>query len=62
MDQLEVNQKREELQKRQQEINGLYKKEGLTDRVLDLQLELNSERHRLNISDERNRIYKNFVQ
>lgn len=53
---------REELQKRQQEINKLYESEGLTDNVLDLQVELNSERHRLNISDEKHRIYKNFVQ
>lgn len=54
--------KRAELQDKQKIINKKYKKEGLTDEVLDLQVELNTERHRLNISDETKRIYDRFVQ
>ena len=54
--------KRKELQDKQQVINKKYKKEGLTDEVLEMQVELNTERHKLDISDETKRIYKNFVQ
>ena len=51
-----------ELETMQELCNELYEKEGLTDEVLDLQLQINKLRHEHNISDEKNRIYKNFVQ
>lgn len=54
--------KRAELQDKQKIINEKYEKEGLTDEVLDLQVELNTKRHKLNISDETKRIYDRFVQ
>ena len=47
---------------RQRTINKKYEKEGLTDEVLDMQLELNKDRHENNISDPTKRIYKNYVQ
>ena len=39
------------LNKKQKEINKLYEKEGLTDRVLEMQVELNKERNEYNIPD-----------
>ena len=36
---------------RQRTINKKYKQDGLTDEVLDMQLELNKDRHENNISD-----------
>lgn len=33
-------------------INKMYEKEGLTDKVLDAQILLNSQRNKLNIPDE----------
>lgn len=52
----------EYLAKKQKEIDELYKKEGLTDEVLDKQIEINKLRHEHNISDKSNRLYKNYVQ
>lgn len=43
-------------------LNRLYKKEGLTDRVLDSQIKINKLRYKSNISDKKNAIYENFVQ
>ena len=40
----------------------LYEENGLTDEVLDLQLQINKLRHEHNISDEKKRVYKQFVQ
>lgn len=36
----------------QKYINRMYEKEGLTDKVLDAQILLNSQRNKLNIPDE----------
>lgn len=52
----------EELNKKQEEINKQYEKEGLTNEVLDKQVALNQLRNELNISDSTKRIYENFVQ
>ena len=43
-------------------LNRLYKKEGLTDRVLDSQIKINKLRYKSNISDKKIAIYENFVQ
>lgn len=51
-----------ELETMQEVCNELYEQEGLTDDVLDLQLQINKLRHKHNISDEKNKIYENFVQ
>lgn len=52
----------EELTKRQEAINEKYARDGLTDEVLEEQVELNKLRNKLNMSDPTKRIYKNFVQ
>lgn len=54
--------KAKEFEQRQKEIDVKYEKEGLTDEVLELQVQLNQERNRLNISDPTKRIYENYVQ
>ena len=46
-----------------QEIcNELHDKQGLTDGVLDLQIAINKMRHKHNISDEKNKVFENYVQ
>ena len=51
-----------QIKNRQRIINKQYEKEGLTDEVLDLQVELNAERHKHDISDTTKRVYENYVQ
>ena len=51
-----------ELDKEQEEITKLYEAEGLTDEVLDRQIAINQKRHKENITDPKELIYKNFVQ
>lgn len=51
-----------ELDKEQEEINKQYEKEGLTDEVLDRQIAINEKRHKENITDPKELIYKNFAQ
>lgn len=46
----------------QRQVSGLYKSEGLTDRVLDKQLMINKKRHELNLPDRYEMQYKRFVQ
>lgn len=46
----------------QELADELYEEFGLTDEVLDLQLKINKLRHEHNISDEKQRVYKNWVQ
>ena len=55
------------LQNRQKQINKMFEEEGLTDEILKKQIELNKERHRLNINDPTETLYvdedgKVFVQ
>lgn len=47
---------------KQRVIDKKYEEEGLTDEVLDLQVELNQARHEHNISDHNKRIHENYVQ
>ena len=59
--------KRVNLMNRQKEINRMFEEEGLTDEILKKQIELNKERHRLNINDPTETLYvdedgKVFVQ
>lgn len=50
------------LDKEQKKIDDLYAKEGATDRVIEMQAELNSKRHDYDIPDTSKLVYKNFVQ
>lgn len=51
-----------QLDKKQEKVNELYKKDGLTDEVLEAQLEINHLRNKENIPDTSQTIYKHFVQ
>lgn len=51
-----------QLKNKQKHINKLYATDGLTDEVLQLQVELNTMRNELNIPDKEDRIYKDYVQ
>ena len=50
------------LKEEQEILNKKYEKEGLTDEVLEQQVALNKKRNELNIPDEEEFIYENFVQ
>ncbi len=54
--------KKIQLKNRQRVIDKKYKKEGLTDEILEKQVELNQLRHELDISDSSKKIYDNYVQ
>ena len=49
--------KRVNLSNRQKEINRMFEEEGLTDEILKKQIELNKERHRLDIHDPTETVY-----
>ena len=51
-----------ELDKKQEIVNQLYEEQGLTDEILDLQLEINKKRHENNITNPKELTYKNYVQ
>ena len=51
-----------ELLERQEKLNKQYAEQGLTDEVLDEQLEINRLRHEHDIPDENNQVHKEFVQ
>ena len=62
MNEKELEEKKKELDERQKVINEKYEKEGLTDEILDLQVQLNTERYELDITDDTQRINGQFVQ
>ena len=62
MEENELYLKKINLKNRQREIDKLYEAEGLSDRVLDLQVALNQERNALDISDDNDRVFERFVQ
>ena len=43
-------------------VNRQYKKNGLTDEILDAQLRINKLRHETDTTDKSKRIYDRFVQ
>lgn len=51
-----------QLNEKQKIINKKYAEEGLTDEVLELQLEVNQLRNKYNITDPEQRVYGRFVQ
>ena len=50
------------LKNKQKALNKKYKKEGLTEEILQEQIDINKKRHQHNIPDETEQIYKEFVQ
>ena len=50
------------LRNKQRALNKQYEKEGLTDELLDEQLKVNKKRNELNIRDNTQCIFENFVQ
>lgn len=50
------------LNKKQKEVNKEYEENGLTEEVLEKQIEINMERNRLNIPDPTEQIFGDFVQ
>ena len=50
------------LNRKQADLNKKYELYGLTDEILDKQVELNKKRHELDIHDKTNVIYEDFVQ
>lgn len=50
------------LNNKQKYINKLYQEDGLTDEVLNLQVQINQERNEYNITDDSEKIYMDFVQ
>lgn len=52
----------EKLVKMQKEVDKLYDEQGLTDEVLDKQIEINKLRHEHDITDNSNKINGDYVQ
>lgn len=50
------------INRKQSDLNKKYELYGLTDEILDKQVELNKKRHELDIRDKNNVIYEDFVQ
>ena len=50
------------LRNQQRALNKKYAEEGLTDEVLDKQIEINRLRHEHDIADESKKVYGDFVQ
>ena len=50
------------LKEMQDKVDKLHEEQGLTDEVLDLQLEINALRHEHDIPDETEMVYKEYVQ
>lgn len=51
-----------QLKNKQRAIDKKYERDGLTDEVLDAQVELNRLRNELDIPDSKNFVYEKFVQ
>lgn len=54
--------KKIQLKNRQRVLNKQYEREGLSDEVLEAQVELNQLRNELDIPDSDNFIHEKFVQ
>ena len=50
------------LRNKQRALNKKFEKEGLSDELLDEQLKVNKKRNELNISDDTQCVFENFVQ
>ena len=50
------------IKNQQRTLNKKYAEEGLTDEILDKQIELNKLRHEHDIPDDNEKVYDDFVQ
>lgn len=53
---------KDKLKEMQKEVNALYEKEGLTDTVLEKQVEINTLRHEHDIPDTHELVFMEFSQ
>lgn len=53
---------REPIKEAQELLNKEYEEKGLTNEILEAQVELNTIRHTLDIHDETEEIYEEYVQ
>lgn len=51
-----------QIRNRQRIVDRRFAEEGLTDEILDLQIEINKLRHEFDISDSSNSVFDDFVQ
>ena len=51
-----------QLKNKQKSIAKQFQKDGLTDELLEAQVKLNQERHKHDIPDESEFVYREFVQ
>lgn len=51
-----------QLKNKQRAVNREYKRDGLTENVVDQQVKINTERHELDLPDSNNFLFENFVQ
>ncbi len=51
-----------QIKNKQKAINKQFEKDGLTDEVLEAQIELNKERNTYDIPDENELVYEQYVQ
>lgn len=54
--------KRIELNNKQRKLNRLYERDGLTEEVVDKQVEINTLRHEHDIPDNGKKVFREFVQ
>ena len=54
--------KKMQIKNKQRAINKQYEKEGLTDEVLDAQIELNKLKHEYDIADSSKKVFEEYVQ
>lgn len=52
----------EHLARKQKELDKLYEEQGLTDEVLDRQIEINKLRYAHDVVDKSNVVYDGYVQ
>lgn len=51
-----------QIKNKQRIVDKKYEKEGLSDEVLEAQIEVNKLRHELDIPDSNNFVYEEYVQ
>lgn len=51
-----------QLKNKQRDIEKKYQKEGLSDEVIDAQVEINKLRNELDLPDETKFVFENYVQ
>ena len=62
LDKIQKKNRNRELNKKQEEVKLLFQEEGLTDYVLERQIEINKERNKLDLPDENEFLHGKYVQ